>query len=387
MDSPDRETLSTLAQHLGWPSVSIHMPTHRTGYAKEQDPIRLKNLLKSAEEHLESGNLRPSEINTLLAPARALLSDSPFWRTAQDGLALFLATDVFHWFKIPIALPESISVGERFIIRPLLPALQTGERFFVLTLSKNQVRLLEATGDQIGELDPAGVPASLAEALKYEDYERHVTFHSRTPASAGAKGRRPAAFHGHGGMPDTAKDELSRYFRMIDKGISEFLRNDDAPLLLAGVDYLLTMYRDTNSYPHLVDASMTGNPDELTLTQIRERASDLLGPHFRKELEADTVVLRSLIGTAEASSDVTEVIRAAHEGRVRVLFISAQADEWGRYDPSNGRVDVASQPGPNDWDLADLAAAQTLLHGGIVHAVNDLVANDTSLSTAAIFRY
>ncbi len=386
MDSPDRETLSALAQHLGWPSVSIHMPTHRAGNDKGQDPIRLKNLLKSAEEDLRAGELRPPEIETLLGPARALLSDGSFWRDTGDGLSIFLAEDVFHRFKVPVELIESVSVGERFAIRPLLPALQTGERFYVLALSKNRVRLLEATGDEIGELDLTGVPRSLADALKYEDYERQVTFHSRTPMSTG-KGRRAAMFHGHGGIQDSEKDELSRYFHMIDKGIHEFLHDDDAPLLLSGVDYLLAMYRETNSYPHLVEASMSGNPDELTLSQIHHRGQELLKPHFRAELDQDVASLQDLIGTAEASADLHEIIRAAYEGRVRVLFVSPHANHWGRYDPSSGRVDIAEQPGPDDWDLADLAASETLLHGGVIHTIDDLVADDTSHSAAALFRY
>ena len=34
--------------------VSIYLPTHRTGTETQQDPIRLKNLLREAEKHLSA---------------------------------------------------------------------------------------------------------------------------------------------------------------------------------------------------------------------------------------------------------------------------------------------------------------------------------------------
>jgi len=381
MDTLDRETLLALARHTGWPSVSIYMPTHPIPIEAEPDPIVLKNLLKSAEESLIAADVRSAEIDSMLAPARALLADSTVWRSGGAGLAVFMAEDTFHAFRSDDSFPELCSVGERFVIRPLLPAFTIGGRFYVLALSQKRIRLLEGSREEVKEIDLAGVPESLAEALKYDDYERQVQFHSRTPAGASGKGRRPAIFHGHGGAPDVAKDNVLRYFRLVAKGIHEFLRDDDAPLVLAGVEYLLPIYREVNSYPHLVEQAVLGNPDELSASELHATASELLEPHFHAEFETDRADFARLSGTGSASADMHEIIPAAHEGRVRVLFVSDRDSTWGQFDPSSGRVDVHEDAQPSDWDLTDLAAAETLLHGGIVHARPDEEA------AAAIFRY
>ena len=42
--------------------VSLYMPTHRGGAEIEQDPIRWKNLLRTAEERLEKKGMRSSDI-------------------------------------------------------------------------------------------------------------------------------------------------------------------------------------------------------------------------------------------------------------------------------------------------------------------------------------
>ena len=44
------DQLKELAQHTASPSVSIFLPTHRTGQDIQQDPIRFKNLLREAEK-------------------------------------------------------------------------------------------------------------------------------------------------------------------------------------------------------------------------------------------------------------------------------------------------------------------------------------------------
>lgn len=384
-DTLDRETLADLARPRTWPAISIHMPTHRTGPGVQQDPIRFKNLVRTAEESLRNAGMRLPDVDALLQPAHDLLGDTAFWRESTDGLAVFLSEDFSRIFRLDIELPERITIGKRFLIRPVLPSLDTGERFFVLAFSKKCVRLLEGTRTEVRELDLAGVPTSLADALKYDDYERQVQFHSGTPAGGGT-GRRPAMFHGHGGIPDVEKTNLSRYFRMIDRGLHEFLRDDCAPLLLAGVDYLIPIYRQVNSYPHLVDVSMTGNPDEVSAAELHAEARGLLKPYLRAELERNLACFRELEGTDLVSDDLAKIVPAAHEGRVKVLFVSQAPAMYGSFDPTSARLHISVEPQPDDWDLADLAVAESLLHRGTVHAVEAIDA-DKATVTAAIFRY
>jgi hypothetical protein len=50
MNTSKREDLMELISEQKGICVSIYMPTHRAGSETQQDPIRLKNLLKEAEE-------------------------------------------------------------------------------------------------------------------------------------------------------------------------------------------------------------------------------------------------------------------------------------------------------------------------------------------------
>src|SRR4051794_1801229 len=100
-----RDEIQTLTQTSGGPCVSIFMPTLRTGDT-QQNPIRFKNLLRSAEERLAGWGLRNGDSDSLLDPARRLVDDRLFWEHQEDGLALFRSPGVFKTYRLPLALRE-----------------------------------------------------------------------------------------------------------------------------------------------------------------------------------------------------------------------------------------------------------------------------------------
>ena len=78
----------------------------------------------------------------------------------------------------------------------------------------------------------------MAEALRFNDPERRLQFHTGA-VTPGGRGDRPAAFHGHGvGQGVEAKTDILRDFHKVDEALQEVLRDEEAPLVLAGVDYL-----------------------------------------------------------------------------------------------------------------------------------------------------
>jgi Bacterial archaeo-eukaryotic release factor family 3 len=60
-------------------------------------------------------------------------------------------------------LDQLVVVTHRFHIKPLLPWLSGNGHFFVLTLSRKEVRLLQGTRYSICELELQGVPQGIAE--------------------------------------------------------------------------------------------------------------------------------------------------------------------------------------------------------------------------------
>ena len=387
MDKADRDTLASLARHLGWPSISVYLPTHRSGQDKEQDPLRLKNLLTRASREIQAGGVRTPDAEALLKPAFDLLHDPTFWRETAEGLAFFVSEDLTVVLQLDYPPPELAIVNDRFVIRHLLPSIHSDERFWLLALSKNQVRLFKGDHEGLQQIPLRDTPADFKEAMRFEDADHPFRFRTESGQVPGG-GRRGSVFYGMGGLSDAEKDQVWRYAGMVERGVRDATNGSDAPLVLAGVEYIVSAYRGHNTYPGLLDPALYGNPDELTLVRLHSEAMVVLRPYFDSRREADYAELESLAASHRVATDVREIVPAAHEGRVRVLFISAAESEWGGYDPQSGEVRVSHEREPGDWDLADLAATETILHGGEVHVLDSAEQTEADMRLpAAIFRY
>jgi Bacterial archaeo-eukaryotic release factor family 7 len=172
MNVLSKDDLTTLLEgRPGW-HISVFMPMIQRGAETQQNPIRCKTLLRQAEEQLLARGVSPQEAQDLLQPGQHLLAEDVFWQRQNQALALFLAPQTFHEYRLPFPLDELVVVTHRFHIKPLLPLLSGDGHFFVLALSQKEVRLLQGTRYGVREVELQGVPQGIAEALRYEDGEK-----------------------------------------------------------------------------------------------------------------------------------------------------------------------------------------------------------------------
>lgn len=387
MDLFRNDELKELAMRTDGTCVSIYMPAHRVGWEQQQDPVRLKNLLDEAEGQLVEAGIRSPDARTLLENAQGLLEDNDFWQHQSDGLAVFIDGEGTRTYRLPLDFDELVFVGEQFHIKPLLPMVSDDGQFFVLAISLKDIRLLQGTRYLVEAVDLGDVPTSMAEALWYEDVERQLQWHTETSTTQG-RGERPAAFHGQGAVEDDVKNAILRYFQRVDRELVDLLQDGGIPLVLAGVDYLLPIYREANSYPHLVKEGIEGNPEELSVKDLHQRAWEMVEPIFSAEQQQAVRRYEELagMGSDEASNDLEEVVKATIYGRVETLFVGLGVQRWGRYEEETNIVEVHGEFKPGDQDLLDLAATYTLKNRGIVYAqLPEEVPGGREV--AAIFRY
>jgi hypothetical protein len=387
MDLLSRDDLGTLLENRpGW-HVSMFMPMIQRGAETQQNPIRCKSLLRRAEEQLLANGLRPQEAQDLVQPVQQLLANRTFWQRQSRGLSLFLAPQVFRAYRMPLPLDERVVVAHRFHIKPLLPLLSGDGHFFVLALSQKAVRLLHGTRYSISEVELPGVPQSIAEALRYDDVEKKGHHY---PGSQGRSAGGVAPLAGHGvGIEDAThepQDAILRYFQQVETGVRAFLRDEHAPLVLAGVEYLLPIYRRANTYPYMLAGWVTGNPDGLRPEELQERAWAIVQPHFQRAQEDAAAQYRQLAGTGRAAGDLSAIVMAAYDGRIATLFVALGIQQWGIFDAESRTVEAHHQAVAGDEDLLDVAAMYTLLKRGTVYAVAPEQMPDRT-PAAALLRY
>ncbi len=303
MDTISIHDLKQLAGLQEATAISIYLPTHLAPDAR-QDGIRLKNLLGRAQDELQTRGMRRPEAEQLLAMAGGLPDDAEFWKGLSQGLAIFVTPELFRAYRLPVIFSESLTVHRRLMIKPLLPVADRGERFLLLTLSQNHVRLFDVTRSQIREEKVRNLPENKSVALNYDGADRGEQVHE---GLRGNLGKQAGIFHGQGGIKDTAKTDITLFFQTIDRALEPLLRKENAPLLLGGVDYLLPLFRQTCSYSHLLERHLAGNCDLLTGEQLHERSWEIMRPYFDRPRREAGERFRALLGTGKASADVAEV--------------------------------------------------------------------------------
>lgn len=391
MDLFNREDLNALATITGELCVSLYLPTERIETEQAQNPIRLKNLLKQVRTTLRDRGMREREIESFLKPAAARVEDAPFWVNQSDGLAIFISKEEFRFWRLPLRFESICYVGSRFHLKPLFPIIATNNSFYLLQLSKNAVRLFQATHHGMNEVESNEIPDNIADALPFDELEKQLQPHA---GSRAGRDRTDMIFHGQGGggsddIRSKPQDQLRRFFREIDNGLSETLQGEDAPLLLAGVEHYLPIYRSVNSYGNLVAGQIVaGNVEHTHVQDLHRKAWGIVEPIFLRD-QADSIErFKNATGGngAITSTNLEDILPAAMYGRVHTLFVPVGQHAWGRYDAGAQTITLSESYQDGDDDLLDLAAVHTYLNSGAVHALRtDTMPSGTSL--AATFRY
>jgi len=278
-------------------------------------------------------------------------------------------------------------VGKSFDVKPLLPVVNRNGEFYILALSQNQTRLFRASKDTLSEVQLKDVPTNMGQALRIDDPQKNLGFQTSTANSGGTGSERPAIHYGQG-VEDDKKELIRRYFQVLDQGLTRQLEDESAPMVLAGVDYLLPIYREVSTYRNLLDEGLVGSPDREDLNEMRELAWKVVEPIFMRNQQEAIDRFLELHGQQNglASSDLDTAVKAAIAGRVETLIVPLGVQKWGRYDPAADSVIFDTKPTPENEDMLNFAAVQTMLNSGNVYAV-PMEQFPKKGDVAAIFRY
>ncbi|MGE7775546.1 hypothetical protein ACQKLP_12530 [Chitinophaga sp. NPDC101104] len=380
----DRDLFARLAAHRAPMSISLLLPTHRRGMEvnEQQDSIALKHLVRQAELALLSNGAPRNELGPLMECARILVHDQVFWRNQREGLAIFLAPGNCHFIRLPFPVKQEFYINHTFYLSPLLPLLTAGERFYLLALSKHRATLYEADAWSMQEVEVPGMPRGVEDVVHFEEKDDQKLFRT---SSSGAGGG--ANYHGIGaGKPDD-KANISMYLDEVDETLwKELLHTSNLPLLLAGVEYLLPIFRQRTKYRYLADAQLTGNMEHMGVNSLFQNARTAMEPLFCEKRDKAIARFNNNTGGNLASKDPAEIIPACFYARAELLLVTEGAKLWGKFVKETNQLELHGQEQEGDECLVNAAVMQALLNGAEVHYVP---ANKMPCKTemVAVFRY
>lgn len=370
--------------------ISIYVNTHRFGKEVNEnvDATNLKSQLQKAKEILKNKNKHEDEIKKLLSPAYQLIEDSGFWSHQLDGLAIFISDDFFEYHQLPYQVETTTFVSDRFLLKPLLYSFSDNKIYYILTLSLDKIRLLEATEYGIHELDLEKIlPEGVNEVLSYYQFEQSLQMRSQQIGTTGDD----KIYHGQGGGKADNTPYIKEYFRKVNDELSRFFSSSNqSQMVLAGVEYLIPIFKETNSIANLADDFIHGNHDHTKPGDLHEKANEIMKP-YQMELQKKRVEkYNQLAGSGKTSYDLEEIVKAAVNGRVEALFLAKNATRWGKLQTDNEpKVEIHQEYHDDDNDLLDLSAVNTILNSGETYFVDKEQIPEDTIDTdyAAVFRY
>ncbi len=346
---PSDTDLTELTKHRNAASASIYLPSTPITRDVDAVQIELKNAASDIESQLRGIDIDKKQIAEVSSALEALQSDREFWGFQGHALAVFVAPGVLHAFRLANSLKPLVAVGDRFDVGPLLRSVTFRHGGYVLSVAEGHVRLLELSASARPielDLELSDELDSVLDDPKYQGrFDRH-----RADGTTGEQ------------------VERERFCRLVQEAVLPHVADSALPLILAASHDLEPAYRAVNTYPGLLDQGIDANPEGLSVDDVSTRARTILDAHYETKL-ADW---RENFGTQRsnglATSQLSEVARAATAAGVAELLFDMDSTLEGSIDDT-GVVREASEPDAESYGIVDEIAARVLRSGGIVKAV------------------
>ena len=379
-----KEALQELANYSSECCITVYIPTHRSGVEvnEQMDPIAFKNALQQIEGKLKEKGYDQAKIARILKPGYELLRNDKFWYDLTEGLAFYIAEDHFKYIKLLSETSEKMLINTSFYLSPLVPYMLSNEYFYVLVLSKKQAKFFRANSFGMTQIEVPELPNGVDDVVHIEEKDDQKLF--RTGSSGAGQG---ANYHGMGGGKPDDKDNISMYLEEVDETLwKEILNKENVPLLLAGVEYLLPLFRKVSHYNHIWENNLTGSLEHSDNNQLYRQAREVMEPYFLDKVNKAKEAYGNQSATPLTSTIPEEIIPAAFYSRIAQLFVQKNTEIWGTFDEKSNQLFIHNKQQNNDDSLLDKAILKTMMNGGEVFML-DKNEMPHGAEIAALMRY
>lgn len=364
--------------------LSLYVPVAGVGAEGQMQPAHLKKVLREALDQINL--VSETELERARQIFDEICDDPEFRQQGNQGLAVFIGPDFYKWYYLPLVVSSLAVVEPRFYLKPLLPLVTKQLLFYVLSLSKNEVKFYRGDRSELVEESIENLPENEIAVVGSEAHGRELSLHSS--GATGDAGGGTQMVHG-GSFTDDQQLYLEKFLEAVNAAVTAHLRHkqSSAPLILTGVERMITEYEKVNDYPQLrVDLSLQGNLKRESLKEIHAQLLPQMTADYYQQLTADAQEQMEHGSDQKFSTNLEEILREVRLGRVKTLLVAAGAMRWGDFDPNTLTTTVMDKANGQNLELFDLAAVETLLQGGEAYLI-PAEQMPNQMEVVAVFRY
>lgn len=304
--------------------VTIILNTHRTSPDNKKDTLTLKNLIKEAEERLfaDEDKRDAKQLVERLKDLEAKIDHSH----NLESLILFVNEDIAEYIRLPIGVEERVVIDHTFATRDLVRALHLESNYYVLVLSRQKVRLIEAFNDKVVEEIGRPFPIENTQFYSTNSIER-------------SNATREANL-------------MAEFFNRVDKEVNKIRKETPLPVLIC------TEEGNYHEYLKVSDQKQSIFDTYLNKNRVDEKAHAIVTDAWKIVQEytiernnARKGELKKAVSQNTFLSDTNDIWQAIQQGRVQTLFI-----EQGNFQPAiweNDHIAYVSDDLRNKKEVVD----------------------------------
>ncbi|MCM4171984.1 hypothetical protein DHD32_10870 [Arenibacter sp. TNZ] len=287
-------TLKELKDIYAESCITIILNTHRTRPDNEKDSITLKNLCKRAEERLLADESK-RDAEKLIQRIQELASQIDH-RQNLESLVLFVNEDIAEYIRLPLKVEDRVVIDHTFATRDLVRSMHQAANYFILVLSQQKVRLIEAFNNRV--------------VKEYDDIfpMENTQFYSTNKAELSNASRQTSL--------------IAEFFNRVDKEVNKVRKENSLPVLICSEQSSYHEYlKIADQMQGVFDIFLNKNRLDEKAHHIVKDAWKIVKEHLINRNNDQKQALIMAVSIGKYLSDVNDIHRAIIEGRVQTLFI------------------------------------------------------------------
>ena len=345
-------------------AVSLYLAIDPESSDARAHAERLGALFSAAEEALRMRGASRRACDALLSPGRDAAAGLDLRNHRPPAIGVFCGAGFGRLVELPIPVDTDVAVGHRFLVRPLLPLINSGS-FMVLALNAARGRLLEC------DTNGSWVDRTPDMLRHLPDVAEETDFQPTSAGSPAARHRKAASgsvvgSHSYEDPEAVRKVELIEELRRVSSTVEDALKDDHRPVILVADPSTGGQFRKLTGLRQLVAEGASLNPNGLSNDKLVACARAVYrSPEAAARAElAERISARAHSGDGPVATRLNEVVSAAHYGRIDAVLVAEHVSVWGHFDEANDRLTVHNHPQPEDDELLNEIVAETLRKGG-----------------------
>lgn len=318
------QTLKKLKNISSENCITIIMNSHRTKPDYLKDELILKNHIKEVETRLLADTTK-KDATQLIEKLHALAGQMDHSHNL-DSLMLFVNHDIAEYTRLAIKVVDRVIIDDTFATRDLIRSIHAESHYYVLVLSQEKARLIEALNDQVVKEFKRDFPIENKEFFTRNKTENAV-----------------ASRH---------SNLIAEFFNQVDKAVNAIRKENPLPVLICTVEenypeYLKIADQKESIYTSFLNKNRMAEKDHAIISE----ASKIVEAHMVKKNNDRKAELLKAVSENKFLSDTNEIWKAISEGKVQTLFI-----EQGLFQPAvleNDEIVYVSEDHRTDKGVID----------------------------------